>query len=81
MILLVEELKTIQITAVKIKMRTNSDPLCSRVRQFMQCGWSDSVQDVLLKSFATRKDESAVQDGCFFGEIGQSFPKQDVVTC
>ena len=28
------------------------------------CSWPDSVQDVQLKPFATRKNELSVQDGC-----------------
>ena len=58
MILLMEELNTTPVTAERIRVWTNSDS------PFLQSGWPDSVQDVQLKPFATRKDELSVQDVC-----------------
>ena len=64
MILLMEELNTAPITAERIRVWTNSDPLWSRAQQFVQSGWPDLVQDVQLKPYVTRKDELSGQDGC-----------------
>ena len=64
MVLLMEELNTVPITAERIRVWTNSDSICSRVKQFVQSGWPDSVQDVQPKPFATRNDELSAQDGC-----------------
>ena len=64
MILLMEELNTTLITAETIRVWTNSDPLCSHVRQFVQSGCPDSVRYVQLKLFPTTKDELSMQDGC-----------------
>ena len=62
-ILLIEELNTTSITAERIRVWTNSDHLCSCVRQFVPSRWPDSLQDVQLKPFVTRKDELSAQDG------------------
>ena len=62
--LLLEELNTTPIAAERIRVWTNSDPLCSCILQFVRIGWPDSVQGVQLKPFANRKDELSVQDGC-----------------
>ena len=64
MIILTKGLNATSITAERNRVWMNSDPLCSHVLQFVQSDWPDSVQDVQLKSFATRKNELSVQDGC-----------------
>ena len=68
MILLMEEFNTIPITAETIRVLRNSDSPCSRVRHFVQSGWPDSVQDLQLKPFTTRKMSCQCKMVAFFGE-------------
>ena len=75
MILSMEELNTTPITTERIRMWTNSDLLCSRVRQFVRSVWPDLVLGVQLEPFATRKDGLSVQDGCIFCGNSVVIPK------
>ena len=77
MILFMEKLNTTPITAERIRVWTNSKPLCSPVRQLVQSGWPYLVQDVQLKPFATRKDELSVQDGCILWGKRVVIPNSD----
>ena len=63
-VLLMDELEKSPVVAASILAWTDTDPLMSRVRQFIQSGWPDKVKDVKLKPFATRQSELLVQDGC-----------------
>ena len=64
MILLMEQLDRSPVTATTVRTWTNTDPLLSRVRQFVQSGWPSSVNDELLKPYFSRHTELSVQDGC-----------------
>ena len=64
MVLLMEKLEKSPVVAACIRVWTDTDPLMSRVRQFIQSGWPDRVKDKKLKPFATRQSELSVQDGC-----------------
>ena len=64
MILLMEQLDKSPVTATTVRTWTNTDPLLSRVRQFVQSGWPRSVNDQLIKPYFSRQTELSVQDGC-----------------
>ena len=64
MILLMEQLNQSPITAANVRTWTNTDPLMSRVCQFVLSGWPSSIDDNLLKPYFSRRTELSVQDGC-----------------
>ena len=63
-VLMMEHLNSTPITATRIRALTQTDPLLSRVKQFVQHGWPNVVKDDSLKPFWHRKVELSCQDGC-----------------
>ena len=61
---LIHHLNETLVTASQIKLWTDKDPVLSRIHRFVQCGWSDSEEDRILKPYINRKDEMTVLDGC-----------------
>ena len=64
MILLMEQLDRSPVTATTVRSWTNTDPLLSWVRQFIQSGWPSSVEDELLKTYFSKYTKLYVRDGC-----------------
>ena len=60
---LMEYFDSTPVTASQIRILTSRDPLLSKVKQFVRCGWPESTEPE-LKPFAVRKDELSIQDGC-----------------
>ena len=50
-----EQLSSIPLTAVKIKQRTEYDPILSKAKRYTQLGWPETLdtQDADLKPFLT----------------------------
>ena len=51
-------------TSAKIRNWTDNDPVISRIRNFVQRGWTVSSPDPSLTPYFNRKDELSVLDGC-----------------
>ena len=81
MMLLMEELHTTPIAAERIRVWTNSDPLCSRVRQFVRSGWPDPHRMYSSSHLQPGKMSCQCKMVVIFGETEWSFSKQAVVTC
>ena len=64
MILLMERLEKSPVTAANVRTWTNTDPLMSRVCQFVLSGWPNNVSDKQLKPYFSRRTELSIQDGC-----------------
>ena len=62
--LLINHLNEILVTASHIKQWTDTDPVLSRVRHFIQSGWSDCEEDSKLIPYVNRKAELSVLNGC-----------------
>ena len=52
------------VTASQIKVWTGKDPLLSRVRKLVQCGWNITNPTADILPFHTRYTELSVLDGC-----------------
>ena len=52
------------VTASQIKVWTDKDPLLSRVRKLVQCGWNITNPTADILPFHTRYTELSVLDGC-----------------
>ena len=64
MVLLMEQLATSPVSADRVRAWTHTDPLLSRVFQYIQSGWSEVIENPDLKPFFQKKLELSVQDGC-----------------
>lgn len=64
MVLLMEQLDQSPVTAANVRTWTNTDPLMSRVRQFILSGWPSTINDEMLKPYFSKRTELSVQDGC-----------------
>lgn len=64
MVLMMEHLNSSPTTATSIRAWTRTDPLMSRVLQFVQNGWPEVVDQDELKPFWRRKVELSCLDGC-----------------
>ena len=62
--LLINHLNEILVTASHIKQWTDTDPVLSRVRHFIQSDWSDCEEDSKLIPYVNRKAELSVLNGC-----------------
>ena len=62
---LMEYLSTTPVSSSQIKVWTNSDPTLSKVMQWVQEGWPESVETSdILQPYARRKLELSVEGGC-----------------
>ena len=64
LVLLVNVLSESIINAQHIKIWTEKDPLLSRVRRFIQHGWTITDPEPDLRPYFNRRDELSVLDGC-----------------
>ena len=62
-VLVLDRLSATPVSVSQIRTWTSRDPLLSRVRDFVQQGWPQSV-DTSFRSFHSRRSELSVQDGC-----------------
>ncbi len=62
--LLIHHLDQILVTASHIKQWTDTDIVLSRIRRFIQCGWSNCQEGSELNPYINRKSELSVLDGC-----------------
>lgn len=61
---LVDHLSTTTISCSNIKAWTDSDPVLSKVRRYIQTGWVDGEQGEEFKPVRKRQKELSVLDGC-----------------
>ena len=62
-VLLLQTLQSLPITAEQIRHWTDRDPILSRVRNFVSRGWNNDAEDK-LRPYRQRKDELSMLDGC-----------------
>ena len=62
-VLVLDRLSATPVSVSQIRTWTSRDPLLSRVRDFIQQGWPQSV-DTSFRPFHSRRSELSVQDGC-----------------
>ena len=63
LVLLLENMEDLPVTANAIKQWTKDDSVLARVYKYTQCGWPDTVQEE-LKPYHRRSTELSTLDGC-----------------
>ena len=63
-VLLMEKLEASPVTAERIKAWSRTDPVISRILEFVHTGWPSFTDDVNLKPYGKRKAEFSSCDGC-----------------
>ena len=61
---LVNHLSSTTITAAHIRRWTDTDPVLSKVRNYLQQGWPSSELEKEFKPFKSRRNELSIMDGC-----------------
>ena len=63
-VLLMEKLEASPVTAEHIKAWSRTDPVISRILEFVHTGWPSFTDDVNLKPYEKRKVEFSSCDDC-----------------
>lgn len=63
-VLLMEQVETMPVTAKQIRQWTSTDPVLSRVKDFVQKGWPERSDDKRFQPYFARKTELSLVDGC-----------------
>ena len=62
------------ITHKEISHATRVDPVLFRVLEFVRCGWSQHIEDLLLKLFFHRRYELSIEQDCLVRGIRVVIP-------
>ena len=63
-ILLMERLEASLVTAAKIRIWTDKDPVLAKVRKYVLQGWPERVEAKEMAPYFQRKEELSTEEGC-----------------
>nr|XP_033960387.1 uncharacterized protein K02A2.6-like [Pseudochaenichthys georgianus] len=63
-VLMLESSDITLVTADQVKVWTDKDPVLSRVRELVNRGWSSELKEIEFGTYAVRKHELSIQNGC-----------------
>ena len=64
MVLCLQKLEEIPVSSQQIAKATRTDPLLSKVYDFVLSGWPENVEDLDLQKYFNKRNELSVHQGC-----------------